>query len=948
MTSKEENNVTLEPTSADSIAVSKRQYRDLVQSIAFIERETRSEIAEKDFLEGEGTIHYALDSNIIRAYGAPYRHGRKAQGSFGFGQFLPRRFRPLYTMNDKSLRKLVALTNQHEDRMAGNLLKILTGAVKKRIENQKQGILQLSPHSKESRSHHKFLFERLRENPDSAKKKAKLIDGVASIALKRFVRRAQEPNAPKIPPDQYLNIVQNVYARAEEIGDLNSAAELYRFLEFCSKKTQANPFEGQDILDVYSDIPSTELFKIARHLLSKTFEELISKGERGPRAENDRDALVQLALLNKINHDERHAYGGNSARIVLITCTTEVSNAAYRAHNHLLSNLIEYLKAYPGAGTGSDLKEFLRRNTHSMERFFALSENTQREDRWFKAFGLLYVRHISGFVGELAETSDTVSEDENIDTRAMQKTPTRPESIALFSGLFLEQTARTELPLTVLSDIIDDPERFVHVPPGFRTSFIDLLKKWSNFIEDALGRTDIQVSTKLEDEALKQAFLQGLGFDATRRNKVHIDMSAILSDIVERSRDRMILEFSFHGTELASIAGRTSRRTPPDLFFRNLEVSFSMFRSMSINANYPGSTKWLRDYDQIVEDCDPKASDDRWENHLKFLVLAASFSCLENWSVASGHLSRALDIINRAKRPGLPPIETRHQTNPSGREASFLQSVCERMLADDAIGLKKAANALKASESCADADSKKDSMNSKPGFIEPISSLRYRNEELSIALAQYYLKRMESCGGEAATVLEGEVSSEKLHECDPEIKVLKSCYEQLKAHEDFDLVNIETATIVSETDMQRQMHGLTHISAATNIVQLAVIDQYWQQGNQKGMFINDNGEREPAGLNDCLFQALRYLVAAKKGEAIEMSLTHVYRRVASMILDKDNASGKASKIELEPITFEECDEFFKRFRKGDFSKIERWRYESVHAFVKRLHSRYIQSETSNV
>ncbi|RYG89998.1 hypothetical protein EU803_15385 [Loktanella sp. IMCC34160] len=935
MTVEEENNVTLEPISAGSISVSKRQYRDLVQSVAFIERETRSEFAEKDFVANGGAIRYVLDSNVIRAYGAPYRHGRKAHGSFGFGQFLPRRFRPLYALNDETLRKTVALTNQQEDRTAGNLLKALTGSVKTRIEGQKTRILQLTPHVTESKSHYRLLVSRVRENRLNAKKKAELIETVARVTLERFVLRPQDANIPAIPPDQYLNIIQNVYARAEELGDLNPAAELYRFLEFCGATT--DEFEGKDILEVNSGIPSAEHFKIARHLLSQTFNELFSKGETGSRVENDREALVQLALLNKVNHDERHAYGGNSTRVVLITCTDEISRAAYRAHDHLRSNLAEYLRTYPGAGKGSDLKEFLRRNIRSMERFFAFTEDAQKDDRWFKAFGLLYVRHISGFLGNLSEASDTYWDESAPSTAETRQAPTRHESIALFSGLFLEQTARTELPLSVLSDIINEPKRFVHIPPGFRVSFIDLLKKWRDFIQNALGRSDIHLSTEPDDEALKEAFKSGLGLIATGCNKVDIDISAILSEMVERSRDRMILQFSFHGTELASISGRTSRRTPPDLFFRNLYVSFSMFEKMSINARYPGSTEWLSDYDRIVEDCDPTASDDRWENHLKFLVLAASFSCLENWSVARGHLSRALDIINRAKRPGLPPIETRDQNNPSGREANFLQSVCERMLADDAIALGRADAALRASEACAIEDQRKDTTSANLLSSEPISTLRYRNEELSIALARYYLKRMDSCGGVAANSLEISASAEKLQKCDSEIKALRSCFEQLKAHEDFDFANVETATITSETAIRRQMLGLTLISAATNIVQLAVIDRYWQQADQKGLFTIDSGDREPVGLNECLTQALRYLVAAKKGGAIEASLTHVYRRVASTMLENDDASGRAAEIGLEPIATEERDEFFERFRSGDISKIDHWRYESVHAFVKRLH-----------
>ncbi|MCT0223975.1 hypothetical protein [Synechococcus sp. CS-1328] len=943
MNTTEEKTVSLGLKSADSIAVTERQYRDLMKSVAFIERETRSAFAEIDFRSEpkNGKVLYVLDSNVMRAYGAPYRHGRKGHGSFGLGQFLPRRFKPLHALSDESLRKLVVHTNQQEDRAAGNLLEALTECVKKRIDVQALGIVQLTPHAMESQLHYKTLASRVDVDRDIATREAKLIEAVAQVALKRFALSANGTGAPQIPYDQYLTIILNIYARAEELGDLNPSAVLYRFMEFCGDPSGV--FDGRDVLDFNAGIPSNEIFKIARHLLSETFGNLIAKRLTPASAASDRDALVQLALLNKVNHDGRHAFGGYSTRIILITCTPEISNVAYKAHDHLRSKLGEYLSTYPGAGTGNDLTEFLRLNIRRMELFFAFNEETQQEDRWFKAFGLHYVRHISGFLGDLSLPTSIPLPDDVTSAEMKDKSRLRLESIAFFSGLFVEQTGRSELPMKVLNEIIDEPERFINVPPGFRISFIDLLQKWNDFIQASLGSANIDKSTKLNtvgskgNDDLKEAFKTALIANTPNCSTGEVNLSTILSEVVERTRDQMVLQFSFHGTELARISGTTSRRTPPDLFFRNLNVSFKMFQKMSVNAHYPGSKDWLADYKRIAEeDCERATSDHRWENHLKFLVLAASFSCLERWSVASGHLIRALNIIDRGKRPGLAPIQVRNLNNPSGREANFLQSVCERMLADDADGLNRAQKALRASKACADADAIADSKSAPEKIADPISTLRYINEELSIALARYYLQRMSDCGGEAASLLDISASAERYASCEDEIEALKSCFKQLKADKDFDLAKLGSANFSSETSAGRQMLGLSLISASTNIVQLAVIDRYWQQAGRKGVFMTDSGVREPVGLNECLAQALRYLDAAKVGGAIEASLTHIYRRVASTMLN-DNELQPDWKTMLEPISRDERDKLFELFRSGDMSKIERWKYESLFAFVIRLH-----------
>ena len=935
----------------EAIAITKRQYQELVKSVAFIEREARSEIAERDHRSNGGEVLYVLDSNVLRSHGAPYRHGRKTRGGYGLGQFLPRRYSPRHSLEGEELRRLVAMTNQEEDRTAGNLLSALTECVKKRIENQGEDIVQLTAHRLESINHHKILIDRTgatTSGQEEVERRAILIEKIASTTLERYMKASQNGEAKPLPPEIYIENAQKLFARAEEINDINPAAELHRFSQFLGR--MGTKFDGKDILDCTDPIPNREEYKVARHLLRKTFEDLIPSTERKTRIQRDQDALVQLALLNKVQHEDRHYHNGYSKRIVLITCSKELSNAAFRAHDHLRSNLQEFLKTFPGAGSGIELAEFLRSASLAMERFFSFGEKAEKEERWFKAFGLHSVRHISGFLGDLTEASILRKSNEKAKRpECANEKRTRPESITLFSGLFAEQTKTVKLPTRALNEIIDKPESNIDFPRRFPSEFIQLHKKWKLFVQQALGSTDIQKTNYRSESSLKYALRSALVRGASSGDAEPTELTNLLSEFVDRARDRMVLQFSHHGAELSRMAGETSRRTSPDLYFRNLNASFSMFRKMSVKKDYPGSKEWREDYGKIRnEDCDPNTDDDRWESHLKFLVLAASFSCLEKWSVASGHLEKAINIVDRTADRQLPEITTREVNNPSGREASFLQSVCERMLASDVSGLDRASEALKKSEDCSQDDTVADSSR---GSSAPrsLSTLRYYNEKLSIALSRYYLRRMEDCNGTSVNMV-GECSTREWHDkCRDQIANLKECFKKLTDHEDFDLKNVTTASI-GGPDTRGQMLGITLISAATNIVQLAVIDRYWTQGGLPGLFATEDSQRESVGLKTFLTQALQYLNAARNSEpqterAIEARLTLIYRRVASTMLASGDVSAELA-ASLDPIDREEREKLFGFYRSNDISKIDRWRFESVYAFVKNLHEEPESAEGS--
>lgn len=900
-------------------AVSKRQYQSLMQATAFLEREFRGREASDDFIAKGGEIKLVFDSNIFYSYAAPFSQGRITGGRRGFGQFLPRRVNVSTSKNDEQRKKIIKV-QQSEDRDAGKLLQTLVKiAIGSNHADTDGPFLQFTRHAEETQKYREKLTGNIQFTHDQSSERRKKLSEASSKALDLFLKRKNK----KLTPEKYLDITQDVLARVEEAGGLSPEVQIERINSLLGWEKNPNVVRVEDSDLGYWPRNRSD-YLLAEHILIETFGATLTQHRDPISRERDIDALKELALANRYHIETKDNSLGYGARLLLVTCDKEISIAAHRAPRHLRENLSDHVLSFFNRDSQAPSERLIHNRIKEMESFFGLSQGIELEERWFNAFSLHYIRNISAYLSDLEHrVSDTVH--------------TAPyKELGLFETVFMKSFEHKELPISRLNDIIFEPTdpRNVVIPKEFEARFIALLDRWKKFLSQTLGN---QVSESLITETQKRSLAKRFSeFTKSRENSKHDHqfdvtneaklLSALLVDYVERSRDRMVLEFSSHGTELAALVGQTSQRTPPDLYFKSLPQSFGIFRRLAEDARYPGSAEWRTDFDLVAEvDCASNSSDDRWESHLKFLILAASSAGLERWSIARSHVYRALEILSRAEENHLPAPTTKPDSNPSGREARFLLCFCERMLADNQQDLDRAEAAFAASLEAHTKD-KHD-----PKDSASLSTLRYENEALSIALSRYYLQRRVDCRELSNNSEAPHPFDYQFESCRKQIKHLLTCFEKLQVHTDFQKLKIPMHHS-QMFGMQNQMLEITLISVATNIVQLAVIDRFWTDKGQPGLFQSD-GIRVVTGLVEThLKDALLYLESAAGGKWIEASLTVVYRRVALTMLDEANISDSAG----PRLTANNHEDFFRKWCPREMSKIDQWRYEALHDFVRSL------------
>lgn len=212
-----------------------------------------------------------------------------------------------------------------------------------------------------------------------------------------------------------------------------------------------------------------------------------------------------------------------------------------------------------------------------------------------------------------------------------------------------------------------------------------------------------------------------------------------------RAKDRSFVELSETGALAIVRSSDFGERNPPDLAFGTLEHTNYIFKRLSDIDGYTAKA-FREDLERIREDChepDLKSSgddgDDRQRNHLKFLVIGAAFAAANKWGVALSQGERAVAIIERAKRSGLP-IKVRinrdghPQTHMSGREAYFLCASAQRISAARDWEFDRARHFLKKADEALILDR-------ELKFAKRTTRVRFWGEQLAISLGQYYFAR---------------------------------------------------------------------------------------------------------------------------------------------------------------------------------------------------------------
>lgn len=219
-----------------------------------------------------------------------------------------------------------------------------------------------------------------------------------------------------------------------------------------------------------------------------------------------------------------------------------------------------------------------------------------------------------------------------------------------------------------------------------------------------------------------------------------------LEELNDRFKDRAFLNLSNIGIEAVINASKVGQRNPPDLEFESLENTRNILKRLRTELKYTeeGAGKFERDYDKIVFDCHDSSldGDDRQESHLKFLVLGAAFASANKWSLALSQAERAIWIVERSNNrrlqkkdiPTKDVISDEAKSNISGREAYFLASVAQRMVARSNSEFRRANDFLDNSILALKKDHGK-------GTAKNSNIFKYEAERLAISLAQYYFHR---------------------------------------------------------------------------------------------------------------------------------------------------------------------------------------------------------------
>ena len=412
-------------------------------------------------------------------------------------------------------------------------------------------------------------------------------------------------------------------------------------------------------------------------------------------------------------------------------------------------------------------------------------------------------------------------------------------------------------------------------------------------------------------------------------------MLSELKEEYNRAKDRTFIEYSKRGAESVLSDGR-EYRNPPDLSFGTLGNTNTIFKKLCDPVMYSWS-EFLWDFEQIGAvggDCPNPApdGDDRLESHLKFLVLGAAFAAANVWSVALSQGERAISIAERLPSKEIPMLRGQNGERKSflsGREAYFLSAVAKRMIAKRGRDFESALRDLAKSERALKLDQ-------AMGTALKLTTVRYENERLEIALSRYYharKNRHEEWKSKTAGADEIRPDYEKLLPhyvahllCEDFIEpiflaargVLNTISHHDPKHRDFrDLdVNLEWMGRVS----------LVH--TATNFIQVATIQAFRRYTERVDY-------ERPISLSD-LEQALKIIAhfktppPQKHSQALRQTpLVELYSDMGARLLGDEGVFPWA-KADVE------IDALFSNTHARDVTHYDSWRFDQLKDFALRM------------
>jgi hypothetical protein len=394
----------------------------------------------------------------------------------------------------------------------------------------------------------------------------------------------------------------------------------------------------------------------------------------------------------------------------------------------------------------------------------------------------------------------------------------------------------------------------------------------------------------------------------------------MVADTIERARDRTNVELSEIGANSILDAHRHGVRNPPDLMFDSLTTTDQIFRDLALPRRvFLDSKDFAQRFERIVDDCyQPEvrnlADDDyRQECYLKYLVLGALFASANRWMVAEQHAESAVKIVQRAKIVK-DPIRTRasatgRKSNMSGREAYFLLAVARRVRARTSKDYEAADAALQAAEQCWKEDREE-------GTAISVPRERFDCERLALALARYYNARKNDID-------------------DPCDALADDVFRFAKGPSDALVGGLDRSS-----DHSILLPISTQASIATNVLQVAMISRFREEGNFVGKVSSPVDDTKIAEALRTLVRHtnLVFEIARARGLDVDIaqnddkqiicsSLMMFYAVAVAVCYDQN--------LIWKPNTSTEVEKFFAS-RDPVVTDYDHWRFAMLQAVMKRF------------
>ena len=917
-----------------------RQYYDLIRRAAILQREFLGANETERFKNNGGEVLYSLDTDVFASYANSVLKGPlTGVNRNGYGQLLPRRYdvRSLSRIEDEELRRKVKSTRFWENHDAVIIARRLAEVALKKGKfksGERELFLQLDEHFEETSRMLASVKQKVNRadlgQADKQRATLKIKVLKAFQALSVSLSGLTKKDRPSV--SRFLGFLIGQIMHREmlsETGPLFEARNYQDLRIWGDRGTGRMPlsdFVTMHRSSFYSFSESRH--DTARSVLRLLWNDLLkdAKTEEKQR-EPDVEALTRLTILNQHLFRSYCDWGEDPVRVVFLTGDVGLLEACYRAPDVLNRRLRHYIQqAFTDAGPS----ELYRKQTE-LERYFGFDRSNSTR-KWFDRFSLHYVRHIRAFSREVL-FDETDKPEEHLGD--------------IFDGLFAGEARKLMRSRRSLEKLIEFPEKKER-PEDIEKDFGSALEKWNSLVKRAVGKKGLDnwVRESGDNEIIKKVTTDIVtGGQSDADWKVVTDW---LFEHVSREKDDAMISLSGLGAETL---GQVEVTYPPDLYFDTLEKCRDIFRNLAMTPGYLKSRELIRDFEEINEDCYPKKNiasrgdtngkqDRRWEHHLRFLVLGAVFASAQKWSVAEEHARRAVDIIKRADKLGDDAkIITKDETsNPSGREAYFLRTVCARIRAQNETELTIAEEHLESARNAFKKDLSVAPKHPLKGLIE----LRFQNEQLSLALAQYYQARSDlepEQEKEVAEEHEGEGTAER-----PETKEPPENSTQAR----IETISAELARTWNKLEGNQELEEfldpkagfpkkLTGMYIALNILQLATIATYWKKMPDDGDEILKawkTGLPDAAPKKECTEKAFEFLAEVNRDydDLRSTKMAKAYEISGTIILKK--------RLPAEYNDKETIERLFQELGSEVRAEYDKWRVKYLKKFIiDRLGSR---------